>query len=197
MTLTPVFKIALWNAWILMLIALLPQIILMILDSTRGKGELFTKKMGEAPAEKREKIKNNVATGLYYALIASTIFLPLKPGTLWIFFGLLAWMLGLFILISALATVVTTPMGCIFARGVYRFSRHPLYLSMMLIFLGIGLSAASWPFLLGVVVYSALLLSNAVKEEQNCPGTFGTDYERYMDQTPRWLGIPKSEKNNH
>ncbi len=178
-----------------MLVALLPQLILMIVDSIRGKGELFMKKMGEVAIEKRQRINNTISTMFYYALIACTIFLPLKLGTPWFYLGLFIWLLGLVILVSALVTVVSTPPGRIFTGGVYRFSRHPLYLSMILVFLGIGFASESWIFLLAAIFYSALQNKNMVMEEQNCLETFGEAYKTYMNKTARWFGIPNSSKN--
>jgi protein-S-isoprenylcysteine O-methyltransferase Ste14 len=153
------------------------------------------KKMGGPPAGIQERIYNNLTSLLYFVLIACTIFLPLRLGTVWFYLGSLIWLLGSMILVSALVTVTTTPLGQIFTRGIYRFSRHPLYLSMMLVFIGIGIAAASWVFVLGSGVYSVLLNSNAIMEEQTCLETFGEAYETYLNKTPRWIGIPKFEKD--
>jgi protein-S-isoprenylcysteine O-methyltransferase Ste14 len=29
-------------------------------------------------------------------------------------------------------------------------------------------------------------------EEQGCLDSFGDEYKKYMERTPKWLGIPKS-----
>ena len=33
-------------------------------------------------------------------------------------------------------------------------------------------------------------------EEAQCLGHYGGAYREYMDRTPRWIGIPKSEKSD-
>jgi protein-S-isoprenylcysteine O-methyltransferase Ste14 len=33
-------------------------------------------------------------------------------------------------------------------------------------------------------------------EEAECLGHFGAAYREYMNRTPRWLGVPKSEKKD-
>ena len=33
-------------------------------------------------------------------------------------------------------------------------------------------------------------------EEAQCLGHYGAAYREYMDRTPRWIGIPKSDKSD-
>ena len=186
----PVFRIGLWNAWLLMLVVILQPLLLLAVDKAVGTGGIF-KKMGEAPADRGESRKNFIATLILYLLEALSIFLPLKLGTGWFYGGLITWLAGLGMLLVALVNAATAPPGQVFQKGMYRYSRHPLYLAMTLILLGTGLASAAWIFLLLAAVFIFLQNSHAYVEERDCLKTFGEEYRQYMQTTPRWLGWPK------
>ena len=187
----PAFEPGFWNAWILTLVLPLHPLIMLVVDKALGTGEIF-KKMGDVPTDKREKRNNLIAMVILCLLIVYSIFLPLKTGTAWLYAGLAIWLAGLVIFLTAIVNVATTPMGQVFKKGVYRFSRHPLYISWSIIFLGVSVASASWIFLLLAAVYIVLQNSQANAEERGCLKTFGDEYKEYMNRTPRWLGMPKS-----
>ena len=69
-----------------------------------------------------------------------------------------------------------------------------MHLSQFLIFVGVGIAAASWIFLLVAVVYTIMLLLWVDAEERHCIKFYGDAYHEYMNRTPRWIGIPKPGK---
>jgi protein-S-isoprenylcysteine O-methyltransferase Ste14 len=162
-----------------------------VVDKAVGTGEIF-KKMGDVPTEKREKRDNTIAMAILFLLFVYSIFLPLKVGTAWLYAGLPIWLIGLVIFLTAIVNAATTPMGQVFKKGMYRFSRHPLYASWLVIFMGVSVASASWIFFLIAVVYIILLNSQVDAEERGCLKTYGEEYREYMHRTPRWIGIPKS-----
>jgi protein-S-isoprenylcysteine O-methyltransferase Ste14 len=187
----PTFEIGVWNAWILMLYFPLQPLLLLVVDKAVGDGQLY-KKMGEAPTGKREKRNDNIYMAIVFLLIAYSIFLPLKAGTGWLIAGLAIYFLGLAILLTAIINVAATPPGQPYVKGMYRFSRHPIYLAIMIMHAGVGIASASWIFLLFSAILIILQISRAVAEERGCLETYGKDYKEYMNRTPRWIGIPKS-----
>ncbi len=72
--------------------------------------------------------------------------------------------------------------------GVFKVSRNPIYLAMVVILIG---GALAWGTLSPFVVPPALAwwLSRKfiVMEEAALSQTFGADYERYRDRVRRWL----------
>jgi len=68
-------------------------------------------------------------------------------------------------------------------------------ISMMSVYLGVSIAAASWLFLLITVITFFLQLHQAKKEERYCCEKFDDAYREYMRRTPRWIGIPKSITN--
>jgi len=85
-----------------------------------------------------------------------------------------------------------TPMNQPVTRGAYRYSRHPLYVAHVLIYLSVGLASASWVFLLLTVLLAVVVSLSVADEEHYCLGKYGNAYREYMNRTPRWIGLPKS-----
>ncbi len=182
MPLIPVFKIGLLNAWILIAIFL----ILFILPQ-------FLKDIGKkiAHGEKEKKLSRFIVP-IAVILWIYSIFLPLKIETAWLYAGISIYDLGMIIGIIAIVSIATTPPGKPFTKGMYRYSRHPLSVSMFLILLGIGVATASWLYLLLLAILMVVTHFLIVIEERSCIEKFGDTYQVYMERTPRWIGIPKS-----
>ena len=187
----PTFEIGLWNAWILMLYFPLHPLIMIAVDKVVGTGEIF-KKMGDVPYEKGEKRDYVISMVVTLLLIAYSIFLPLKLGTAWFYAGLTVYLVGLAMLLTSIVNISTTPLGQLFTKGMYRYSRHPMMFSESITFVGVSVASASWIFLLLSVVIIILQTSQVVAEERGCLETYGDEYKEYMNRTPRWIGIPKS-----
>jgi protein-S-isoprenylcysteine O-methyltransferase Ste14 len=91
---------------------------------------------------------------LWLLSTAYSVFLPLKTGTVWFAAGLIVFLLGLFVDIASTVSFARTPQNMPVTGGIYRYSRHPIYVSLVMIYLGTGIASASWLFLLitGLVV---------------------------------------------
>jgi protein-S-isoprenylcysteine O-methyltransferase Ste14 len=113
----------------------------------------------------------------------------------WFYAGLVVFVAGLVISIIVAINFATTPMDEPIAKGIYRYSRHPGYIGMFLIYLGVGIASASWVFLLVSVVLLILISFAAIDEERYCLGKYGEAYREYMNRTPRWIRIPKTVKS--
>lgn len=83
---------------------------------------------------------------------------------------------------------VRRPTTKIIASGVFRVTRNPVYLSMILLVTGIGLILNSlWSILLAAPMGSVLCLTIIRPEERYLEGKFGDVYRAYRSETPRWL----------
>jgi protein-S-isoprenylcysteine O-methyltransferase Ste14 len=67
-----------------------------------------------------------------------------------------------------------------------------MYLSMILVYLGVSIAAASWLFFLIAAVTLFLQCYQMIKEESYSCAQFGDAYRQYMSVTPRWIGIPRT-----
>lgn len=71
--------------------------------------------------------------------------------------------------------------------GPYKFIRHPMYASLLIIFVGLSLISSFWPFMAMVVIL--LLFFNRIigREESMMIDQFGEEYRVYMKRTGRIL----------
>ena len=185
----PAFEIGLWNAWIFMFYYFLPMPLLMLIR--KGKMEKGQPKLHS----EIEKKFNSVRLIIWLLAFIYSIFLPLKLGTIWFYIGLPISLIGLITYTMVIVTFATTSMNNEpLTRGLYRYSRHPMYITQFLVFIGIGIASASWVFLLFSIVFTILSFVIAIPEEQYCCEKYGDAYREYMNRTPRWIGIPKSGK---
>jgi protein-S-isoprenylcysteine O-methyltransferase Ste14 len=139
-----------------------------------------------------EKAIGYITTIITYIAFLYAIFLPFKLGTAWFYVGLFIFLLSIVVMITAGINFITTPINRPVTKGVYRYSRHPFYLSHILAFIGTGIATASWIILLSSIIF--LILGNIVvnSEERYCKGKYGETYKEYLNTVPRWIGIPKS-----
>ena len=80
----------------------------------------------------------------------------------------------------------------IVTTGVYQFTRNPVYLSMMLLVVGIALILNSlWALLEVIPTGSALYLPAIRPEERYLERKFDGAYQSYRDAVPRWLSLPR------
>jgi len=192
MSFIPAFEIGLWNAWILQVIFFLTLSIPDFLMSKEAKerGKRATQSPPFSKAEKRLALSTHVIIMPF--VIVYSIFLPLKIGTVWLYVGLPIVALALVMTIMATMNFATTPLDEPVTRGVYRVSRHPIYLSGFLLYVGIGIACASWVLLLCAVLWIVLWYIVVPSEERFLLEKYGDTYREYMNRTPRWIGIPKS-----
>ena len=192
MTPIPAFEIGIWNAWIIMLLMLLSYI----------PGQLINKealnKVNEGWAsEQWSKTNRFLAKSSHTIIIPITIiysiFLPLKLGTIWLYVGLPLCFFGLIMNLVAGINIATTALDKEpITKGVYRFSRHPAYFGGFLLYLGIGITGASWVYILLALAWIIIWYVVVPSEEGFLLKKYEDSYQEYMGKTPRWIGIPKS-----
>jgi protein-S-isoprenylcysteine O-methyltransferase Ste14 len=72
--------------------------------------------------------------------------------------------------------------------GPYRFTRNPIYIGLVALYVGVLVLADSLWFLAGLVPLASVLHYGVVKrEEAFLEARFGEDYRRFRAATRRWL----------
>jgi len=185
MSLVPIFKIGLWNAWILTLyLPLHPLIMMLIVKDVRQK-------MKSPDKGKTEKMIFNCQAAIFFGLFICSIFIPLRLGTIWFYVGLIMCILGIITWTLAMVNIRNIPVGEAWTKGLYRYSRHPMILSSFLVFIGAGIASASWVFLLFSIAYVILSYFLVTAEEHFCLARYGASYREYLEKTPKWIGVRK------
>ncbi len=116
--------------------------------------------------------------------------------------GLARWVGGGVILLALILAVLSfrpfkqagttvrpdRPASALVTSGIYRYSRNPNYLSMMLLFLGLGIGINSlWILALLVPVFAWLVWRVVPAEERYLERAFGPAYRQYQRDVRRWL----------
>lgn len=111
--------------------------------------------------------------------------------------------LGLALTVSALAVAfsalralreahtpfdVREPTTAVVTTGIYAYTRNPLYLAMMMLYLGIGsLRNSRWHWLLALPTAVALQVAVIAREEAYLERKFGAEYLDYKARVRRWI----------
>jgi protein-S-isoprenylcysteine O-methyltransferase Ste14 len=185
MSYIPDFELGLWNAWVF----ILPLIVYWLV----GIKFLFSKRMPESPppTRRKDKILSNILVITMLFSFFYSIFVPLKLGTIWFYIGLLVYLIGMILVTISMMDFATTPLNKPVTKGVYRFSRNPMFIGFFLVYFGIAITCVSWVYLLITVVFIVVVYYMSPLEEAVTLGHYGTAYEEYMKRTPKWIGIPK------
>jgi len=189
MSLIPAFEIGLWNAWIFTVVdALTIPIFLRIVKNRQSPSP----EKAMAGMSRVEKIILYASKVMFVPVLIYSIFVPLKLGTMWFYIGLPITLIGLIAGVMVLVNWATTPPDEPVTRGLYRYSRHPMYVAAFIMYVGLGIACASWVFLLFAVVFTVVSFVYADAEEQLTLEMYGDSYREYINRTPRYIGIPKS-----
>jgi protein-S-isoprenylcysteine O-methyltransferase Ste14 len=82
--------------------------------------------------------------------------------------------------------------GKLVHEGIYRFSRNPMYLSVLLVVFGQAIFfKSSEVAFYGIVLLLLFHLVVVFIEEPHLRNERGAAYEEYFQRVPRWLGRPR------
>ncbi|MBN2031449.1 isoprenylcysteine carboxylmethyltransferase family protein [bacterium] len=188
MSLTPVFKIGIWNGWIFMCVFLL-QIPAIMLSDRRIRKK--THVPDEARRNNIERYMGMMGNVIWFLALGYSVFLPLRLNTIWFFMGLTLFIVGTLFMAIATVNFITTSPDHVIKKGVYHISRHPMYLATILICLGTGIATVSWLFILICILMTLCFHQEALIEERVCLHQYGDIYQEYINRTPRWIGFTK------
>lgn len=123
---------------------------------------------------------------------------PLVPGILIKSIAVVLAILGLVCMLSGAysfrkAKTTVNPLqpnkaSSLVRSGIFRYSRNPMYLGMLLIALGWSVYLGSWYSLLGVFAFVVFIQRlQIIPEERAMVALFGDEFEEYKASVRRWL----------
>jgi protein-S-isoprenylcysteine O-methyltransferase Ste14 len=190
-SLIPAFELGLWNAWILII-----PILIITFSDMRATASRESGKAGDFQLTRKEKM---IMNAVFLPMVVSwvyAVFLPLQLGTIWLYSGLIICLFGMVFTSVAIFNFATSPKEKVVTKGLYRFTRNPTYIGIILMHIGLGIACSSWLFLLLTVIMMIMLNAVLPSEERYCLYRFGDNYQKYKNRTPRWIGLPKSENGS-
>jgi len=148
----PAFELGIWNAWILVI----PMLIIFFSDIRAT----VARESGDFQLTKKERrILNVISLPIVISFIYA-VFLPLQLDTTWLYSGLIIYLLGITITAVAVLNFASAPKNRLVTKGLYRVTRNPVYIGVLLMQIGIVVTCISWLYLLLTVVL--LILFNAI-----------------------------------
>lgn len=110
-------------------------------------------------------------------------------GTLFYFTGVAFIFPAAFEFVKSKNTVITAkPASTLQTTGIYSYSRNPMYVGLILIYLGLTFQFGNWwtlillPLLIVFITYVVIH-----PEERYLERAFGTDYTEYKKRVRRWI----------
>ena len=90
--------------------------------------------------------------------------------------------------VSGTSVIPVRPTTVIVMEGPYRFTRNPMYLGMLLLYVGVACWLGFlWPLVLAPVLVWLITVSVIGREERYLNRKFGDEYRQYQTRVRRWL----------
>jgi len=109
------------------------------------------------------------------------------PAIVALAFAIFFWAVGT--MLRGHASIPTNrPTDAIVTGGPFRFSRNPIYLSMILLQIGVGAWTKSlWFFALAAIFVAFLTWGVILREERYLERKFSNEYLWYKSRVRRWI----------
>ncbi len=114
-------------------------------------------------------------------------FLRIKIDTQWFSMGLIVYGLGILLCIISIMNFAKPSENGFNRKGLYRFSRNPMYVAYFVYFLGCVVLTQSLILLVIVIVFQISSHWIIRSEERWCIEKFGEEYLDYMKHVRRYI----------
>ena len=89
---------------------------------------------------------------------------------------------------SGTSIVPVRPATALVLEGPYRWTRNPMYVGLLFLYIGVACwFGLVWPLLLAPVLVWVISVAVIGREERYLTRKFGDEYTRYQSQVRRWL----------
>ncbi len=113
------------------------------------------------------------------------------------YFGIVPFLAGVFIMFHCIVLFAMDGLGTLspadptkqlVTKGLYRFSRNPMYIGVVLILLGeLVFTLSPYLFFYSIGIFVLFHFFIAYREEPRLKKDFGQDYETYCKTVKRWI----------
>lgn len=174
---------------------------LSIITATLVRGIAIRRKTGDRPwafasAKGVQRIAGSSFAFSVAALIAAAA-LALASDTGWTITAAIIAIVG-----AAIVMVAQVQMGrawrvgvregdapLFISHGLFRYSRNPIFVGMMLVGLSAAMVSGTWWSWSGVAVFIASCAVQVRIEEAHLEASFGQSYREFRSSVPRWVGF--------
>ncbi|MGY5854583.1 MAG: methyltransferase [Candidatus Thorarchaeota archaeon] len=184
MELFPTLVLGLLNGWILLCFWYAVQGLSLLIVPKDVRERLF--EFDRSSWSKKHRIL--FATGKMFALVylIMVVLTPIKIDSTEFLIGLVVYVIGLLGLVVSIHNFANTPLDKPVAIGLYKFSRHPQLVMLLIVGIGLSIALSSWVLLLLRIISFGLGHAGVIAEEEECLKRFGDSYKEYLDEVPRY-----------
>ncbi len=183
MELFPKISIELLGGWLLTVIYLVINMGLPLTKAGTLKRLLTSSKKNSTFIEKLLNTSSQIS---WFGTIFLPILLPIKVNSNVFVIGLIAFMIGIILNIISIQNYITTPLNEQVKKGIYKFSRNPIYASHNIFGFSIALLTGSWIILILHIIEIITCHLKILDEEKYCINKYGNEYKVYMKKVPRY-----------
>ena len=134
-----------------------------------------------------QRILTRIGKVFSVVITVLVVLTPLNANRPVFWLGTAIFVLGLSGLVLALFNFRNTPVDQPITQGLYRVSRNPQWMMLIVMFLGQCLVIGSWTAFFLFVVTIACYHFRILGEERACLAQYGDAYRDYMERIPRYF----------
>lgn len=175
------------NGWILLCLWWAIQGLSLLAVSKDVRERLFEFDRSSWSKGQRVTFATGKMIGLIFLIVAALT--QINVNSIEFLIGMIVFAAGLFGLVLAIHNFQNTPLDNPVAIGLYKYSRHPQLVMLLIIGVGLSFALSSWFLLVLRFLSFGLEHQGVVAEENECLKRFGSSYEEYLERVPRYLII--------
>lgn len=168
--------------WTILPLLFIRFVLLGILDKESLKRAAFF-----PPLAGKEKIAYWFYQISNVALLLYPFFIRIRTDNPLLISGLIVYVIGILVCIISTVNFARPDKNGINTKGLYKYSRNPMYIGYFFYFLGCALLTRSLILLATVIIFQISAHWIILSEERWCAKEFGEEYKRYMDRVRRYL----------
>jgi hypothetical protein len=141
-----------------------------------------------APVQGKEKIAYMIYQLSNLALFITPFLLEIKfDFSVFFYAGIAIYLLGLALCAISMRGFARPDANGMNTKGLYRYSRNPMYVAYFVCFWGIAFLTKSMIFFLILVMFQTAAHWIILSEERWCLEKFGKSYQDYQDRVRRYI----------
>ncbi|MEC9489251.1 MAG: isoprenylcysteine carboxylmethyltransferase family protein [Halanaerobium sp.] len=139
------------------------------------------------PTQGKEKAAFYVYQFTSLFLLCYLFFKNIKLSSSVNYLGLAIFFLGTVLYTKSTIDFARPGTDGINTKGLYKYSRNPMYVAFFLYFLGCGMLINSWLYLAVLLIFQVAVHYLILSEERWCWAQFGKEYQQYSANVRRYL----------
>lgn len=170
------------NGWILSLLLLAVSYLPMLFNK-KGAKRLTTFSF----ISKKGKNLSLLIIILFVTMLLLPAFHKITENTVQFYIGAIVTLIGTAGVLISYLNYFATPHNQLITKGLYQLSRNPIYVSLIIMSVGIGILCTIYEMIPVLLLYVIIQHPIIREEERFCRETYGEEYAEYLKKVRRYL----------